>query len=214
MPKAGIRMERDMFELEFDAKQIERKVSDLAEAMNRVRNDLATRDDVVVDMKQASHARLELLAQDLQPVFQEVPDDNDQFEFALTNGENSRLWIDMTCFVRMGRDRRVYEFVKDTRMGRQMLGESDDRASMAKIVTRYVAERMLERQRMIEGDWVAMAKYDFSSDGEERKVDKPTRTGSNFWGIAMWMVLGIVVGAAAMVLWAWFGDIPAFLSSL
>ena len=207
-------MERDMSELEFDAKQIERKVSDLAEAMDRVRNDLATRDDVVVDMKQASHARLELLAQDLQPVFQEVPDDNDQFEFALTNGENSRLWIDMTSFVRMGRDRRVYEFVKDTRMGRQMLGETDDRASMTKIVTRYVAERMLERQRMIEGDWVAMAKYDFSKEGDNGKSEKLAETGSDFWGIAMWTLLGIILGAAAMVLWAWYGDIPAFLNSL
>ena len=207
-------MERDMSELEFDAKQIERKVSDLTEAMDRVRNDLATRDDVVVDMKQASHARLELLAQDLQPVFQEVPDDNDQFEFALTNGENSRLWIDMTSFVRMGRDRRVYEFVKDTRMGRQMLGETVDRASMAKIVTRYVAERMLERQRMIEGDWVAMAKYDFSKEGNNGKSGKPVETVSDFWGIALWALLGIVLGAVAMVLWAWFGDIPAFVNSL
>ena len=207
-------MERDMSELEFDAKQIERKVSDLAEAMDRVRNDLATRDDVVVDMKQASHARLELLAQDLQPVFQEVPDDNDQFEFALTNGENSRLWIDMTSFVRMGRDRRVYEFVKDTRMGRQMLGETDDRATMTKIVTRYVAERMLERQRMIEGDWVAMTQYDFSGENDKGKSEKPAERGSDFWGIALWTVLGIVLGAAAMVLWAWYGDIPAFINSL
>ena len=203
-----------MSELEFDAKQIERKVSDLTEAMDRVRNDLATRDDVVVDMKQASHARLELLAQDLQPVFQEVPDDNEQFEFALTNGENSRLWIDMTSFVRMGRDRRVYEFVKDTRMGRQMLGETDDRATMTKIVTRYVAERMLERQRMIEGDWVGMAKYDFSKEGDNGKSEKPAETGSDFWGIVLWTLLGIVLGAAAMVLWAWYGDIPAFLNSL
>ena len=213
MPEKVIRVERDMSELEFDAKQIERKVSDLAEAMDQVRNDLATRDDVVVDMKQASHVRLELLAQELQPVFNELPDDNDQFEFALTNGENSRLWIDMTSFVRMGRDRRVYEFVKDTRMGRQMLGETADRSAMAKIVTRYIAERMLERQRMIEGDWVAMAKYDFSNDKPADVTMKSTQAGNDFWGIVMWTAMGILIGAIAMVLWAWFGDIPAFLGS-
>ena len=204
-----------MSEIEFDAKQIERKVSDLAEAMDRVRNDQASRDDVVVDMKQASHARLELLAQDLQPVFQDVPDDNDQFEFALTNGENARLWIDMTSFVRMGRDRRVYEFVKDTRMGRQILGETDDRAKMSRIVTHYIAERMLERQRMIEGDWVAMANYDFSDDADaESEMTVAPQAKGDFWGIFMWMVIGVVLGAAAMVLWAWYGDIPGFLNSV
>jgi hypothetical protein len=204
-----------MSEIEFDAKQIERKVSDLAEAMERVRDDQASRDDVVVDMKQASHARLELLAQDLQPVFKDLPDDNDQFEFALTNGENARLWIDMTSFVRMGRDRRVYEFVKDTRMGRQMLGESDDRAKMARIVTHYVAERMLERGRMIEGDWVAMANYDFSEDEAATSENAAAPTGkSDFWGVILWMFFGVLLGAAAMVLWAWYGDIPSFLNSV
>ncbi len=54
-------MEGEMSDIELDAKKIEEKVSDLAEAMNRVRNNQAERDDVVVDMKQASHARLELL---------------------------------------------------------------------------------------------------------------------------------------------------------
>lgn len=200
-----------MSDVELDAKQIEKKVSDLAEAMDRVRDDQATRDDVVVDMKQASHARLELLAKDLQPVFNDVPEDSDQFEFALTNGENARLWIDMTSFVRMGRDRRVYEFVKDTRMGRQMLGESDDREKMAKWVTRYVAERMLERERMIEGEWVAMRNYNFDEENAEVVPDEKTEDKGSFWSFFLWLLIGLAGGAAAMVLWAWFGEIPDFL---
>lgn len=200
-----------MSEIELDAKQIEKKVSDLAEAMDRVRNDQATRDDVVVEMKQAGHARLELLAKELQPVFMEIPEDHDQFEFALTNGENARLWIDMTSFVRMGRDRRVYEFVKDTRLGRSMLGETDDREKMARIVTNYVAERMLERERMIEGEWVAMRNYDFDAEPEEESAEAPARRSSGFWPVVGWLLLGMLAGAAGMVLWAWFGDIPQFL---
>ncbi len=202
-----------MSDLELDAKQIEQKVSDLAEAMNRVRNDLATRDDVVVDMKSASHARLELLAQDLQPVFAELPDDNDQFEFALTQGNPSRLWIDMTSFVRMGRDKRTYEFVKDTRMGRQMLGESDERDRIKRIVTNYVAERVLERERMIEGEWVAMRNYDFS-DTQEAAPAKPVETipsSASIWSFVFWFAMGLPFGALAIVLWAWYGDIPTFL---
>jgi hypothetical protein len=205
-------MEGEMSDIELDAKKIEEKVSDLAEAMNRVRNNQAERDDVVVDMKQASHARLELLAQDLQPVFAELPKDNDQFEFALTNGENSRLWVDMTSFVRMGRDRRVYEFVKDTRMGRTMLGETDDRARMAKLVTNYVAERVLERERMIEGEWVAMRDYNFGLDEEDEAVETPQQSrGRSLLGLVGWFLLGLAGGASAMIAWAWFGDIPTFL---
>ena len=201
-----------MSDVELDAKQIEKKVSDLAEAMERVRNDQASRTDVVVDMKTASHARLELLAQDLQPVFQDLPDENDQFEFALTNGEHSRLWIDMTSFVRMGRDRRVYEFVKDTRMGRQMLGESDDREAMKVMVTNYVAERVLEREQMIEGEWVAMRNYDFSgakANVVSAELQKNQHFG--FWNFLMWFAFGLIAGALAMVAWAWFGEIPRFL---
>lgn len=156
-----------MSETEMDVQQIEKKVSALADEINRIRDNQATRDDVVVDMKQAARARLELLAKDLQPVFNDVPKDNDQFEFALTSGELPRLWIDMTSFVRMGRDRRSYEFVKDTRMGRTILGQSDDRAKMAKMVTSYVAERMIERERIIDGEWVSMRHYDFGAIADE-----------------------------------------------
>lgn len=204
-----------MSENDLDAKQIEKQVSDLAEAMERVRDDKANRDDVVVEMKQASQARLELLAQALQPVFQEIPEDNDQFEFALTNGENARLWIDMTSFVRMGRDRRVFEFIKDTRMGRTMLGETVERDTMVKIVTNYVAERLIEREQMIEGEWVSMRNYDFGIEDEAPSSDQESeKSNKNGWAILGWFALGLLGAAAAMIAWAWFGDIPAFIDSL
>lgn len=205
-----------MSEVELDARKIEEKVSDLAQAMDRVRNDQAERDDVVVEMKQAGRARLEMLAQELQPVFKDVPDDNDQFEFALTSGEAPRLWIDMTSFVRLGRDRRVYEFVKDTRMGRTMLGETEDRSRMVKIVTNYIAERMLERERMIEGEWVAMRDYQFGiEDGDETGESDAAATGASSSANGFWMLLlGLVAGVAGMAAWAWFGDLQGFLATL
>lgn len=201
-----------MSDTEIDAKQIEKRVNDLADAMERVRDDQASRDDVVVEMKQAGKARLELLAQDLQPVFKDIPDDNDQFEFALTNGEPSRLWIDMTSFVRMGREKRSYEFVKDTRMGRTILGKSEDRERMARIVTNYVAERMLERERMIEGEWVSLRDYDFDTPENNETATQPVNGSAAGMLTAFgWLASGLVLGAAAMVAWAWFGEIPTFL---
>ena len=51
----------------------------------------------------------------------------------------------------MGRDRRTYRFLRDTRLGRVVLAESTDMKAVADQVTRYIAERIVERQRMMEG---------------------------------------------------------------
>ena len=214
-----------MIDKEYDPEQLQRKVLDLAEAMDRLKNVQAERDDVVVEMKQALFARLELLAKDLLPVFNQLPPENDQFEFALTNGEVPRLWIDMTSFVRMGGDRRTYEFVKDTRLGRKILFRSDNRSKVGQAVTDYVAERQLERERAIEGDWIAMRNYDFSADGSlvspgenatqvarqavakatkpaEMKRQKPARSK---WYWTLMLTLGLLFGiAVALIAWAYF----------
>ena len=118
----------------------------------------------------------------------------------------------MTSFVRMGRDRRVYEFVKDTRMGRTMLGETDDREKMKKLVTNYIAERVLERERMIEGEWVALRDYHFGLDDDQTPSDsQAAEKGSGWYSLIGWFLVGLIGGAAAMLAWAWFGDIPTFL---
>ena len=58
----------------------------------------------------------------------------------------------MVSHVAMGRDRRTYRFVKDTRNGRIVLAELPKMEPIADSVTRYVAERMVEREHLIEGD--------------------------------------------------------------
>ncbi|MBZ9678740.1 hypothetical protein [Mesorhizobium sp. ES1-1] len=123
----------------------------LSDAIRDVKNALADRDDVVIDMREAHRMRLDLLAADLAPIFAEVPDDMDNFDFAVSSGLQPRLWIDAVSHVAMGRDRRTYRFVKDTRTGRVVLAESTDRKPVAESVTRYVAERIVERQKMMEG---------------------------------------------------------------
>ncbi|TIW30273.1 MAG: hypothetical protein E5V72_34810, partial [Mesorhizobium sp.] len=73
------------------------------------------------------------------------------FDFAVSSGLQPRLWIDAVSHVAMGRDRRTYRFLKDTRIGRMVLAESTEMKPVADQVTRYVAERVVERQRMMEG---------------------------------------------------------------
>lgn len=123
----------------------------LADAIRDVKNGLADRDDVVVELRDASRMRLEILAGELAPVFAEVPADLDLFDFAVSSGLQPRLWIDAVSHVGLGRDRRTFRFLKDTRLGRVVVAETPDVAKIAEHVTRYVAERIVERQRLMEG---------------------------------------------------------------
>ncbi len=134
------------------------KVRSLKEALDYAKNREADRLDVVVDMKAAEQARLELLAKELQPVFDEIEDADQRFDFALSKGERPRLWVDMTSFVAMGHNKRSYRFLKDTRMGRIVLAETLDMEKAADIVSEYVADKVLERERAMDGEWEVLRK--------------------------------------------------------
>ncbi|KQZ87046.1 hypothetical protein ASD64_06225 [Mesorhizobium sp. Root157] len=131
--------------------------SALSDAIREVKNGFADRDDVVVDMREAHRMRLELMAAELAPVFAEAPSDMDNFDFAISSGLQPRLWIDAVSHVAMGRDRRTFRFVRDTRLGRVVLAESTDMKTVAAQVTRYIAERIVEHERMKDGDEVEIA---------------------------------------------------------
>ncbi|MEL6818141.1 MAG: hypothetical protein AAFP80_05805 [Pseudomonadota bacterium] len=126
--------------------------SALVDAVRKVKIAAAERSDVVVDMKEADRARLEILAQHLRPVFDDVPVDDDRFDFAISSGLQPRLWIDATAHVLMGRDRRLYRFVRDTRMGRVTLAEDNAPEPVAEAITTYIAERLYERELAFAAD--------------------------------------------------------------
>jgi len=123
----------------------------LKEAIREVKNAAADRSDVVVDLRDAERMRLELLATELQPVFADVPHEGELFDLAISSGLQPRLWIDAVAHVAMGRDKRTYRFVRDTRSGRVVLAESADMKPVADQVTRYIAERLVERERLMDG---------------------------------------------------------------
>ncbi len=127
---------------------------DLKEALNRVRLVATDKADSVADLAAAERARLELLADHLAGVFAEIPEEMECFSPGMTGGNPPRLWIDMTTHVAMGRDRRTYRLLKDTRQGRAVLAETADRGAMAEAVTDYIAERVIECEKSLEGDWL------------------------------------------------------------
>jgi hypothetical protein len=127
----------------------------LVDAVRQAKIVAADKSDVVVEMREADRTRLELLAQDLQPVISEVPREDDRFDFALSAGLQPRFWIDATAHVAMAPDRRTYRFVRDTRLGRILLAETPNRADVADQVTRYIATRMHERELAYAGEAVS-----------------------------------------------------------
>lgn len=123
----------------------------LADALRRARVEAAERTAVVVDLRDAELARLEILNEALDPLFAEIPDDVDIFERGISPGDTPRLWIDFVAHIVMGRDKRLYRFVQDTRFGRIVLAQSHEAQDIVKAVTDYLARRMVERERALAG---------------------------------------------------------------
>ena len=127
-------------------------VTPLKEAVREARIDAAERSAVVVDLRDAEFARLELLEEALQPLFKDIPDNVELFDTGISQGDVPRLWIDVIAHIEMGRDKRQYRFVQDTRYGRAVLAESYEVDDIVRAVTRYVARRMVERERALADD--------------------------------------------------------------
>jgi hypothetical protein len=127
-------------------------ISPLKEAIHQARVEAAERTSVVVDLRDAELARLELLNEALNPLFAEIPSEVDLFDRGVSQGDTPRLWIDAVAHVAMGRDKRTYRFLHDTRLGRRVLAESHETADIVKAVTDYVARRLIERERALDED--------------------------------------------------------------
>ncbi len=100
-----------------------------------------------VRLRDAEAVRLEILNDALNPLFAEIPVQVDLFDRGISHGDTPRLWIDPVAHNAMGRDKRIYRFVQDTRFGRIVLAESHDVPVMVDAVTDYIARRMIEREK-------------------------------------------------------------------
>lgn len=182
-----------------------------ASVVREVKNALADREDVVVELREASRTRLELLAAELQPFFDEVPADIDLFDFTISSGLQPRLWIDAISHVAMGHDRRTYRFVRDTRAGRVVLAEDTAIKPVADQVARYVAERIIERERLMEGATEPQGKA-----GRLLHESEPTIVQRGGWpaflsGLGL-VAAGALVGLIASVMALWDRLLAAFSS--
>jgi hypothetical protein len=162
----------------------------LREALRRARLESAEHTGVIVDLRDAEIARLEILNEALDPLFTEIPDDIELFDRGITRGERPRLWIDAVAHVDMGRDKRTYRLVQDSRHGRKILVESPEVHEVADGVTKYVARRIIEREHALASD-------------ERPIVQEPVRD-ARFrrrmrWRVVRVFIYGLLVGAAAVI---------------
>ena len=170
----------------------------LKDAMRQARIEMAERSGVVVDLRDAELARLELLSQALDAVYAEIPAEVELFERGIAEGDTPRLWIDMIAHVAMGRDKRVYRFVQDTRYGRRVIAESADIDEMTRAVTQYIARRLVERERVVAGD-TELAARDLLIDAVSRR----RRRRRVLLTLLIGLTLGVVRGAGAVLGTAW-----------
>jgi hypothetical protein len=203
----------------------DRRLSDVVRERRIV---AAEREDVVIDMKEADKARLELLMEELEPLINDVDQEDDRFDFSISSGEQPRFWIDSVTHVHMGRDRRTFRFVRDSRLGRVVLAEDSDLKTIAGQIGNYVADRVIEREKIIEGDLEDFKDYysrmtnenlgrnidqEVTDDTEVLIDEKRSQSGSASMVIAIiWFLIGGVLGLALTV--NYYDEIIAFIQSV
>src|SRR5262245_45487153 len=163
----------------------------LRDALRKARVDQAERSGVVVDLHDAEVARLELLNAALDPLFEDVPKEVRLFDRGIRRGETARLLVDAIGHVRMGRHKGVVRFLQETRYGRKVLAESVNVPEIVHAVTKYLAQRLIERERAL-ADGLLPGIRDLKHEMRLERRQRRRRALKAF-------VFGVLVGVAALV---------------
>jgi hypothetical protein len=91
----------------------------------------------------------------------------------------------------MGRDKRVYRFLQDTRYGRKVLAETAQVDDMVDAITKYVAQRIIERERALaDGSLPALGNLRHEAGLRRRRRQ---------WRAARAFVFGLLAGFATLI---------------
>jgi hypothetical protein len=167
----------------------------LKAAVRQARIEVAERTSVVVDLRDAEVARLQILNEALDSIFEEIPTEIDLFDRGISQGDTPRLWLDAVAHVVMGRDKRIYRLVQDTSYGRRVLAESGDVASIVGAVTQYVARRLVERERSLAALSPQLGKEIWRDIESERRHWR--------WNAVKTFFIGLIAGIVALFAVAW-----------
>jgi hypothetical protein len=121
----------------------------LAEAINRARTSEAGRENRAADARVIAVGRLETLRARLAPIYAAIPRDVELFDLGMVGHSPPRLFVDIIAFIEMADGAKSFRLMQETRSGRILLGETGDERQMAALVTDYIAERLVERERAL-----------------------------------------------------------------
>ena len=119
----------------------------LHNALVAARDQQATRFDAIEEVLALEIARLHALAEELAPVFADIPPNDTLFVCAVVPGDPPRLWIDMIAYVTVDTDGRTFKLVMNARTGRQILAESAEISEISGHVVSYIAHRLIDLER-------------------------------------------------------------------
>ncbi|ESR23148.1 hypothetical protein [Lutibaculum baratangense] len=183
--------------------------SRLQDAIRRARLNEAERSDVILELREAEAARLEMLHASLRDLFDEIPPGTDLLECSLVARSPPRLWIDVIAYVVMGRDKRTYRFVKETRYGPKIILESTNLDEVNQAVTDYVAHRLLERARALDSDTTEPR----VAPAAERPAAEPVpvqsmpvqrRRGPGWFSLFVALLFGALLGAGGLFAYGYY----------
>jgi len=90
----------------------------------------------------------------------------------------------------MGRDKRIYRFLQDTRYGRKVLAESANVPEIVDAVTKYLAQRIIERERALADG--ALPMRDLKQEARIERRRRRRRAIGAF-------LFGLIVGFATLI---------------
>lgn len=177
------------------------KGADLRNAIRRARLEEAERSAAISDLREAEISRLQALHALILPLFEHCPPDAAElFDPGMTHGNTPRLFIDMVSFVEMGRDKRLYRFIQDSRDGRVVLAETVQVERMVEAITAYVARRLVAREKSLTSDPKEAAHRSFKPGTRGLLGHSPSLDGlaNPMTGLVVAFIIGMMSGAALL----------------
>ncbi|GGE27553.1 hypothetical protein GCM10007276_00900 [Agaricicola taiwanensis] len=181
------------------------KVS-LRDALRKARAETAERSAVIVDLRGAEIARLDLLKSRIEPLLEDLPKQVEMFDLGIVRGDPARLFIDMVAFVELAHDRRSFRFVQDTRYGRVVLADTGDMDEAVEAVTDYIGRRLVERERALAADTLTISSVAANQNSAAAKAAARVDRSARGLGAAVFaaFALGAVAGSAGILAFGWF----------
>lgn len=118
-------------------------------ALREARLSEAAHLDALLNVKDAKSLRLMALREKLMPLLTGHADVLGLIELKIQSGETPRLWLDLISSVVMEPDSRTFRLEQEREQRREILFETQDLDEMAKQLLRYVAHRVIAREKAV-----------------------------------------------------------------